>query len=189
MTQEERCLVDCSPRPVSIPIVLRTPLGQLNFVRGRKIGIDSEVPIVEAIACDTAKTGQAETDQKNRRPFFQAMIAEFRKPGAVFSMKQESIEGEYAYILRTAEFGAPFAPLGAGPRVLRVALEEPIGFSSSRSSNSRQNLTPIHLSSELEEQHEIESRRCSTRPRFDLHDARRLFDKWPVPSPSHRPLW
>ena len=123
------------------------------------------------------------------RPLFQAMIADFGKPGAVFSMKQESIEGEYAYILRTAEFGAPFAPLGAGPRVLRVALEEPIGFSSSRSSNSRQNLTPIHLSSELEEQHEIESRRCSTRPRFDLHDARRLFDKWPVPSPSHRPLW
>jgi len=66
VTQEERCLVDCSPRPVSIPIVLRTPLGQLNFVRGRKIRVDSEVPIVEAIACGTTKTGQAETDQKNR---------------------------------------------------------------------------------------------------------------------------
>jgi ketosteroid isomerase-like protein len=37
------------------------------------------------------------------RPFFQAMIAEFGKPGATFSMKQESVEGEYAYILWTAE--------------------------------------------------------------------------------------
>ena len=37
------------------------------------------------------------------RPLFQAMIAEFEKPGAVFSMKQESVEGEYAYILWAAE--------------------------------------------------------------------------------------
>ena len=37
------------------------------------------------------------------RPFFQAMIAEFGKPGAVFSMKKQSVEGEYAYILWTAE--------------------------------------------------------------------------------------
>lgn len=37
------------------------------------------------------------------RPLFQAMIAEFGKPGAVFSMKQQSVEGDYAYILWTAE--------------------------------------------------------------------------------------
>ena len=37
------------------------------------------------------------------RPFFQALITEFGKPGAVFSMKQQSVEGEYAYILWTAE--------------------------------------------------------------------------------------
>jgi len=37
------------------------------------------------------------------RPLFQAMIAEFGKPGAVFSMQQESVEGEYAYILWSAE--------------------------------------------------------------------------------------
>jgi len=37
------------------------------------------------------------------RPLFQAMIAEFAKPGAAFSMKQQSVEGEYAYILWTAE--------------------------------------------------------------------------------------
>lgn len=37
------------------------------------------------------------------RPLFQAMIAEFEKPGAAFSMKQQSVEGDYAYILWAAE--------------------------------------------------------------------------------------
>ncbi len=37
------------------------------------------------------------------RPLFQAMIAEFGKPGTAFSMKQQSVEGDYAYILWTAE--------------------------------------------------------------------------------------
>jgi ketosteroid isomerase-like protein len=37
------------------------------------------------------------------RPLYQTMIAEFGKPGASFSMKQRSVEGEYAYILWTAE--------------------------------------------------------------------------------------
>ncbi len=37
------------------------------------------------------------------RPLFEAMIAEFAKPGAVFSMKRQSVEGDYAYILWTAE--------------------------------------------------------------------------------------
>ena len=37
------------------------------------------------------------------RPLFQAMIAEFAKPGAVFRMRQQSVEGDCAYILWTAE--------------------------------------------------------------------------------------
>jgi hypothetical protein len=37
------------------------------------------------------------------RPLFQAMIAEFGKPGAVFNMKQQFIENDYAYILWDAE--------------------------------------------------------------------------------------
>jgi ketosteroid isomerase-like protein len=37
------------------------------------------------------------------RPFFQALFAEFGKPGASFSLKQQSVEGNYAYILWTAE--------------------------------------------------------------------------------------
>lgn len=37
------------------------------------------------------------------RPLFQAMIAEFGKPGAVFNMKRRSVEGDHAYIVWTAE--------------------------------------------------------------------------------------
>ncbi len=37
------------------------------------------------------------------RSLFQVMIAEFGKPGTVFSMKQQFVEGDHAYILWTAE--------------------------------------------------------------------------------------
>ena len=37
------------------------------------------------------------------KPFFQAFFSEFAKPGAVFSMREQCVEGDYAYILWTAE--------------------------------------------------------------------------------------
>jgi ketosteroid isomerase-like protein len=37
------------------------------------------------------------------RPLFEALIAEFGKLGATFKMKQQVVEGDYAYILWTAE--------------------------------------------------------------------------------------
>jgi ketosteroid isomerase-like protein len=37
------------------------------------------------------------------KPFFQAFFAEFAKPGASFSMRQRYVEGDYAYILWSAE--------------------------------------------------------------------------------------
>jgi len=37
------------------------------------------------------------------RPLFEQLIAEFGKPGATFSMKLQSVEGDYAYILWAAE--------------------------------------------------------------------------------------
>ncbi|HEY7656822.1 MAG TPA: nuclear transport factor 2 family protein [Burkholderiales bacterium] len=37
------------------------------------------------------------------RPLFQAMLAEFGKPGAAFSLKHLSVEGDYGYILGAAE--------------------------------------------------------------------------------------
>lgn len=37
------------------------------------------------------------------RPLFEAMFAEFAKPGASFDIKQRSVEGDMAYILWSAE--------------------------------------------------------------------------------------
>jgi len=37
------------------------------------------------------------------KPFFQTLIAEFAKPGATFSMLQQRFEGDYGYILWSAE--------------------------------------------------------------------------------------
>jgi hypothetical protein len=37
------------------------------------------------------------------RPLFEGLLAEFAKPGSSFELKHQSIEGEYAYILWTAE--------------------------------------------------------------------------------------
>jgi ketosteroid isomerase-like protein len=37
------------------------------------------------------------------KPLFQALVAEFAKPGSSFKMQQRSIEGDHAYILWTAE--------------------------------------------------------------------------------------
>jgi ketosteroid isomerase-like protein len=37
------------------------------------------------------------------RPLFEALIAEFAKPGATFNMQQQLVEGDYAYILWTAK--------------------------------------------------------------------------------------
>jgi len=53
------------------------------------------------------------------RPLFQAMIAEFGKPGATFSMKQYSVEGDYAYILWTAETADNVYEVGTDTFVVR----------------------------------------------------------------------
>jgi SnoaL-like domain len=37
------------------------------------------------------------------KPFFQGLISEFFKPGAAFSLRQQNADGDYAYILWTAE--------------------------------------------------------------------------------------
>ena len=37
------------------------------------------------------------------RPLFEELIAEFGKPGATFDMKVQSVEGDYAYIVWSAE--------------------------------------------------------------------------------------
>ena len=53
------------------------------------------------------------------RPLFQAMFAEFGKPGAKFSMKQQAVEGDYAYILWTAETADNLYEVGTDTFVVR----------------------------------------------------------------------
>jgi ketosteroid isomerase-like protein len=53
------------------------------------------------------------------RPLFQAMFAEFEKPGLAFNMKHLSIEGEYAYVLWTAETADNVYELGTDTLVVR----------------------------------------------------------------------
>jgi ketosteroid isomerase-like protein len=53
------------------------------------------------------------------RPMFQAMIAEFGKPGAKFNMKQRFVEGDYAYILWHAETADNVYEVGTDTFVVR----------------------------------------------------------------------
>ena len=53
------------------------------------------------------------------RPLFHAMIAEFGKPGAAFTTKQQFIEANYAYIHWTAETADNVYELGTDTFVVR----------------------------------------------------------------------
>ena len=53
------------------------------------------------------------------KPLFQALVEEFGKPGATFSMKQQFVEGDYAYILWTAETADNVYEVGTDTFVVR----------------------------------------------------------------------
>jgi len=53
------------------------------------------------------------------RPLFQAMIAEFRKPGAGIQLKQQCIAGDHAYILWNAETADNVYELGTDTFVVK----------------------------------------------------------------------
>lgn len=53
------------------------------------------------------------------RPFFQALLAEFGRPGTAFSMKVVSIEGDFAYCIWTAETADNVYELGTDTLVVR----------------------------------------------------------------------
>ena len=53
------------------------------------------------------------------RSLFQSLIAEFKKPGSAFSMKLQSVEGEYGYILWNAETSDNVYELGTDTFVVR----------------------------------------------------------------------
>ena len=53
------------------------------------------------------------------RPFYQALIAEFGKPGTAFSMDVLSIDGDFAYCIWTAETADNIYELGTDTLVVR----------------------------------------------------------------------
>ena len=53
------------------------------------------------------------------RSLFTTMLAEFRKPGAEFSLRQQFVEGESAYILWTAETADNLYELGTDTFLVR----------------------------------------------------------------------
>jgi ketosteroid isomerase-like protein len=53
------------------------------------------------------------------KPLFQAIFAEFKKPGASFTMKQRSVDGDCAYILWTAETADNVYEVGTDTFVVR----------------------------------------------------------------------
>ena len=53
------------------------------------------------------------------RPLFQAMFAEFGKPGATFTMKHQYVDGDYAYVLWTAETADNVYEVGTDTFVVR----------------------------------------------------------------------
>jgi ketosteroid isomerase-like protein len=52
-------------------------------------------------------------------PFFEKMLAEFGKPGTAIRMTLQSIEGDYAYVLWTAETADNVYELGTDTLVVR----------------------------------------------------------------------
>ena len=53
------------------------------------------------------------------KPFFEALLAEFGKPGATFSLRNQLVEGDYGYILWTAETANNVYGLGTDTFVVR----------------------------------------------------------------------
>jgi ketosteroid isomerase-like protein len=52
-------------------------------------------------------------------PLFEGLIAEFGKPGASFNMKEQFVDGEYAYILWSAETADNVYELGTDTFVVQ----------------------------------------------------------------------
>ena len=52
-------------------------------------------------------------------PLFEGMFAEFGKPGATFTMQHQSVDGDYAYILWTAETADNVYEFGTDTFVVR----------------------------------------------------------------------
>ncbi|HTY64851.1 MAG TPA: nuclear transport factor 2 family protein [Acidobacteriota bacterium] len=86
-----------------------------SFSQGDLEGLLSDyVPDIVLFMPDGSLRGTAAI-----RPFFQALFAEFAKPGASFSLKQQFVEGDLAYILWTAETADNVYEIGTDTFVVR----------------------------------------------------------------------
>ena len=79
------------------------------------------------------------------RPLFEAMIAEFSKPGAVFKMKQQLVEGACAYILWSAETADNIYELGTDTFVVRDGKIAAQSFTGKITPKSQQLLRPAGI--------------------------------------------
>jgi len=75
------------------------------------------------------------------KPLFQALIAEFAKPGATFNMQQQLIEGDYAWILWTAQTADNLYELGTDTFVVqdgKIVAQSFVGKTLARAQHSAQ---------------------------------------------------
>jgi len=79
------------------------------------------------------------------RPLFEAMIAEFSKPGAVFKMKQQLVEGACAYILWSSETADNIYELGTDTFVVRDGKIAAQSFTGKITPKSQQLLRPAWI--------------------------------------------
>jgi len=85
------------------------------FGEGDLEGILSDyAPEAVLFTPDGPLTGIAEI-----RPFFQAMLAEFGKPGTAFRMKVRSVVSDYSYVIWTAETVDNVYEMGTDTQVVR----------------------------------------------------------------------
>ena len=85
------------------------------FDEGDLKGILSDyAPVAVFFTPDGPLRGPGEIER-----LFQAMLAEFGRPGTTFSMKHESVAGDYAYVLWTAETADNVYELGTDTLVVR----------------------------------------------------------------------
>jgi ketosteroid isomerase-like protein len=72
------------------------------------------------------------------RPLFEALLSEFVKPGATFSLSRQAVEGDYAYIVWTAETADNVYALATDTLVVRAGKIVAQSFTAERTPKGMQ---------------------------------------------------